>query len=156
MRVDGLELTQSHPGQHSHQMHFAGKVAQNQRGSNRAQAKKHGLPRAGVLGRQPKRRGILVVHPVNGTIQRAPVKGTMEPVVVCIFNEEEDCDLNGEGLEVGERKGVFETEEFHHRVEQNDHGHFHNEVDSKNIFHTAPLFLCRWGCLFVLNLETVK
>lgn len=142
VRVDGLELTQSHPSQHSHQMHLAGEVAKDQRGSNRAQAKKHGLPWAGVLGRQTKRRGILMVHPMDGTIKRAPVEGTVEPVVIRIFDEEEDCDLNGEGFKVRKWKGVLKTEQLHHRVEQDYHRHFHNKVDSKDIFHTTPLFSC--------------
>ena len=156
VRVDRLELTQSHPGQHSHQMYLASKGSEDQWGPNGSEAEKHRFPRAGVLGRQTKWRGVLVVDPMDRTIQWAPVERPMQPVMICVLDEEKDRDLDGDGFEIGKWDGVLQTEELHHWVEKDDHGQFNNKVDGQDVFDAAPLFLRRRRCLFVLNFVSVE
>jgi hypothetical protein len=42
----------------------------------------------------------------------------MQPVMVCVFNDEKERDLRGDYRELGEGKCVMDTAEFHHRVEE--------------------------------------
>lgn len=118
MRIDSLQLTQGHPGQHRYQMHIVRYITQKKRGADRAETQEERLRRASILGSQAEWRGILVVDAVDGTIKWAPVHGSMQPVMVCVFNDEKERDLRSDYRELGEGKCVMDTAEFHHRVEE--------------------------------------
>lgn len=139
MRIDRLHLTQRHPHQYRHQMHIASEISQNKRRPNGPEPEQQRLPGTRVFRRQAERRGVLVVHAMDAAIQRAPVEGAVQPVVVCVFDEEEHEELGGEGLCGGEGEAVLQAAEVHHRVEEDDQGELDDEVDGQDVFDAGPL-----------------
>jgi hypothetical protein len=152
MRIDGLELPQCYPRQHCHQVYVAFHQSQEQRGPDGAEAQQESLPGTGVLGCQPEGRGVLVVDAVDGAVERPPVHGAMQPVVVCVFEEEEGDYLCGESAEVREGGGEAQAAEFHHWVEEDDEGELDDEVDEEDVFRAGPLLYCGRRRLLVLDL----
>lgn len=120
MRIDSLQLTQGHPRQHRYQMHVIRYITEKKRGADRAETQEERLRRAGIFGSQAEWRGILMVDAVDGTIKWAPVHGSVQPVVVCVFNDEKERDLRRDDREPGEGECVVDSAEFHHWVEEDD------------------------------------
>ena len=59
---------------------------------------------------------------VDVFVERAPVQGAMGPVVPCVFQDEEDGYLVGDGEERGEGDTCREAEVLGHRVEEPEGG----------------------------------
>jgi hypothetical protein len=76
----------------------------------------------------------------------------MQPVVVCVFEEEEGDCLGGEGAEVWEWGGEAQAAEFHHGVEEDDEGELDDEVDEEDVLCAGPLLCCGWRRFLVLDL----
>ena len=150
--IDGLELTQRDPSQDRHKMHIIPQQTKHQGGTDGTKPQKQRLPGTSILSSQAEGGSILVVDTVDGAVERPPVHGAVQPVVVSILDEEEGDDLGGEGAEVREGDGEAEAAEFHHGVEEDDEGHFDDEVDEEDVFGAGPLLGGGGGGLLVLDL----
>lgn len=155
MRIDRLKLTQRHPHQHRDQMHIPSDPTVDQRWDDRAQTQEHGLPRTGVFGGQAEGGGVLVVDAVDAAVQRAPVHGAMEPVVVGVFEEEPEEDVRDHGAAAWEGDVEADAEDLHHGVEEDDHGEFDDEVNQEDVANAVPLVGGR-GHFLVLDLVFEK
>ena len=58
--------------------------------------------RVGVFSSEAEGGGVLVMKLVDATVEGAVMEGLMRDVVPCVFHYEEECDLEGHGLHVGE------------------------------------------------------
>lgn len=77
-------------------MKIAGDGAPEDWGANGAETEDHNLDGGGVLGGHAEGGGVLVVDLVNVLVERAPVQGAVEPIVPCVFEDEENSDLVGD------------------------------------------------------------
>ena len=83
-----------------------------------------------------------MVNLVNVLVQRAPVHGTVGPVVPGVLENEEDRDLVGHGEDGWEGSGSLETEVLRHGVEEPDLREFDGEVRNEDELCALPLLLC--------------
>lgn len=139
MRIDRLQLPQGHPRQHCYQVYISHEVAKNKRRADRAETQEEGLRRTGIFSCQPERRSVLVVNTVDGPVEWAPMHGSVQPVVVCVFDDEEERDLCGEKRELGEGECVLDVAEFHHRMEEDDQWQLDDEVNGEDVLDACPL-----------------
>lgn len=132
-----------------------GEHGPNDRYNNCPYSKNHSLNWRRVLGGETKRRGVLVVDLVDGLVERAPVQCAVHPVVPCILQNKEDCDLVGHGGPRWERDARIHTAGLRHWVEEPDLGQFDCEMDEENEFGAGPLF-CESRDLLPLNFVLVE
>lgn len=109
----------------------------------------------GVFGGETEGGGVFVVDFVDAFVEWAPVEETVEPVMPCVFEDEEDGDLEGHGgpgweWDVGGHSGGFGE-----GVEKPDLGQFDDAVGEENRFDTAPLLGGVWNFL-ILNLPFLE
>lgn len=109
----------------------------------------------GVFGGETEGGGMFVVDFVDVFVEWPPVEETVEPVVPCVLEHEEDGDLNGHGgpgweWDVGGHSGGFGE-----WVEEPDLGQFDDEVGEEDGFDAAPLLSGVWDFL-ILNLPSLK
>ena len=88
-------------------------------------------------------------------VQRAPVHGPVEEIVVGILDEEPEDDLRQHDIPAGEGSFKADAKHLHERVEEDNHGHFNGEVDKNDVLDTVPLVGCR-GHFLVLDLVSTK
>ena len=81
-----------------------------------------------------------MVHLVNGPVDGAVVKPTVEPVVPGILHDEEDQDLHGHLPERRERNTIFEAEVVRDGVEEPDLRQFDGAVLEEDEEGAVPLF----------------
>lgn len=120
-------------------MHIACDPPVDQRRHNGSTAQEHGFPGTGVFGSEPEGGGVLMVDAVHGAVQRTPVHGTMQPVVVGVLDEEPEEYLRDHRAETGEGSVEADTEELHHGVEEDDHGQLDDEMDQEDVLDAVPL-----------------
>ena len=74
MRIDGLEEAERDPDVDGEDVQVVRKVAVQDRPEDRTRAQDEDLRRVRVLGAQPERRGVLVVHLVDVLVEDAFVE----------------------------------------------------------------------------------
>lgn len=140
VRIDSLEEPQHDPYVHGQDVQILGDGAPDDRAANCAEAEEKHLDRASVFGGQAKRRRVLVVDLVDHLVEARGVQGAVQPVVPCVFHDEEDGDLVGHGEEGGEGHSGGEAAELGERVEEPDLGEFDCEVGEEDELSAVPLF----------------
>lgn len=93
--IDGLEKTHHDPDVHGGKVEILGDGDPDDGDTDGADAKKHGLDRAGVLSSHAEGSAVGVVKLVNVAVQRAVMKRPMKPVVPRVLADEEDGYLHG-------------------------------------------------------------
>lgn len=116
--VNGLEKAKDDPDVHGQDVEVLGDSAPHDGDTNGAEAQSHDFNWRSVLGSKTEGSRILVVNLVNGLVEGTPVEGAVHPVVPCILEDKEDCDLVGHLVERWEWDTGAEAEELSHRVEE--------------------------------------
>lgn len=129
VRINSLHLPQHHPDQDRDQMDVLRDGSEHKRRSNRAKAQQQRFPWTRIFSSQPEWCRILVMDPMDAAVQWPPVECAVQPVVICVFDEEEEGDLEGETFECWKREGVLQAAQVHHRVEEDDERQLNDEVD---------------------------
>lgn len=80
-----------------------------------------------------------MVNLVNMLVEWPPVHCPVGPVVPCVFENEEDSDLDGHGKERRERDVSIHAKVLRHGVEEPDLGKLHSEMTQENEFRAVPL-----------------
>ncbi|RUP45203.1 hypothetical protein BC936DRAFT_148494 [Jimgerdemannia flammicorona] len=99
--VDGLEEAQDDPGEHGDDMEVARDQDPNDWEAHSAHAQHDCFDRVRVLGCYAKGRRVLVVLLVDVLVDRTIVQGAVRPIMIKVFEKEEDPDLIGHGLPNG-------------------------------------------------------
>ena len=99
----------------------------------------HYLDGGRVFGRETERGRILVVDLVNTFIERTPVKGSMRPVVPCVFDDKEDGNLITDLPYRRKWDARFEAEVLGHGVEEPDLRELDSKVREKDELGAVPL-----------------
>lgn len=120
--IDSLEETGSDPEVHGKDVEVASDETENNGDNNCSGAENHGFDGRSVFGGESKRRRVLVVNLMDVLVEETEVKETMHPVMPCIFQDEEDGDLDTDCLPGGERNASIHTARDGHWVEEPDLG----------------------------------
>lgn len=144
VRIDGLEETEDDPEVHGDDVQVARDGAPRDGAEDGAGAENHDFDWRGVFGGEPEGRRVLVVDLVDAAVERAPVHGTMGPVVPGVLDDEEDGDVEHHLPERGERDASVHAEVDSHWVEDPDLWEFDGEVGEEDELGAVPLFLESW------------
>lgn len=148
--VHGLPQTEDDPGVHRHNVEAASEVAVEERSTNGTHTEDQDFQRMRVLGGETERSGVFVMELVNPAVERSVVKGLVRDIVPCVFNDEEESNLKGHGLKVGE--GNLErlhAEGDGQGVEQEDLRKFDGEMGEEHKFGAFPLLSSRWDFVWL-------
>ena len=94
MCINGLEETQDDPDVHGDEVQVTSDRDPENRRADDANTQQHNLDRGGVLSRKAKWCRIGVVQLVDCAVKRTVVQRAVEPVMPCVFHDEEDGDLH--------------------------------------------------------------
>jgi hypothetical protein len=123
VRVDGLEEAERDPEVDGDDVQVAEEPAPQERAADRAHAEDRDLGRVRVLGREPERRGVLVVDLVDALVERARVQRLVCEVVEHVLEDEEERELGQLRAERRERHlPCREAEHLRNGVEGADLG----------------------------------
>lgn len=133
VRIDGLEQAADNPGVHGQDVEVFGNGAPHDGNTDAAESENHDLNRRGILGSQTERCRVLVVNLVDILVEEgAGVHGAMSPVMPCVLQNEEDCDLVGHLEGAREGDAGLEAEVLAHGVEKPDLGELDCEVGEED------------------------
>lgn len=118
--VNGLEQAKQDPEVHGQNVKILGESAPQNWRANRSQPENHDLDWRSIFCSKTERSRVLVMDLVNVFVQRSPMHCAMCPVVPCILEHEEDCDLVCHCPQRGERNRRRKTEPLSHWVKEPD------------------------------------
>jgi len=153
--VDGLEEAKDDPDVHGQDVEISGDGAPHDGNTNGTEAQAHDFNWRGVLSGETEGSRVLMVDLVNGLVEGTPVEGAVHPVVPCVLEDEEDCNLVGHLVERREGNASAEAEELSHGVEEPDLRELNSEVAQQDELGALPLFSGSRDFL-VLNLVLVE
>ena len=148
VRINGLEQAQNNPAVHGQDVEILENAAVDDWSAYGTESEQHNLNWRCVFGSKTERGGILVVNLVDHLVQWTPVKSAVEPVVPCIFKNEENCDLKGHHVERREWNVGLKSKVLGERVKKPDLGQLNGKVTDQDKLCAIPLFSC--GRDFVL------
>ena len=128
MCVDGLEQSEGDPDADREQMQVSSKVTPDDRNANSAEPKEHDLDRMGVFCSQPEWCCISVMLLVDDSVEGPVVDTSVEPVVPCVFQEEEDRHLQCNFRPRWEWDVVGDPNLLTDRMEEPNWQRFHEKV----------------------------
>jgi hypothetical protein len=137
--IDGLEQAEDDPDVDGEDVKILGDGDPQNGRSYGSETKSHDFDGRGVFGGESEGRRVLVVNLVHVLVQRAPVEGTVEPVVPGILHDEEDGDLVGHLGPGGEGNAGLHAKVHAHGVEQPDLGELDSEVTEQDQLGALPL-----------------
>lgn len=126
--VDGLEQPEGNPDADCEQVQVSREVAPDDRNANSAKSQEHDFDRMGVFGSQPERCRVSVVLLVDDSVEGPIVDTSVEPVMPCVLQEEEDRHLQ---CNLGPRREwniVGNPNLLTNRMEEPDWQRFHEKV----------------------------
>lgn len=136
-------------------MHVLSEQAPKDRYNNGTGTKNHGFDWRSVFSGQTEGSRVLVVNLMNVLVEEAPVKDSVHPIMPCIFQNEEDRNLNRHCLPRREWDTSIHTARLGHWVKEPDLRQFDGEMTEENEFRACPLFL-HGGDLRPLKLVLVE
>lgn len=116
--VDGLEQAKDDPDVHGQDVEILGDGAPHDGNTDSTETQAHDFNGRCVLGSETEGGRVLVVDLVDGLVEGTPVESAVHPVVPCIFEDEEDCNLVGHLVNGRERNLGAEAKVLSHRVEE--------------------------------------
>jgi len=139
--IDGLEESEDDPREHGQEVKVTDDRNPNDGNSNNSKTEEHGLDRGRILGGEAKRRAVRMVELMDILVQRPVVQRSVEPVMPCVLENEEDGDLEGHCRQLREGDTVAHAEVGGNRVEKPDLGKLDSAVAQQNQNRAVPLFL---------------
>lgn len=116
--VNRLEQAKHNPDVHGKDMQVFRDGAPEDRRTDGTESEDHDFNGRCVLSGKTERRAVLMVDLVDIFVERAPVHGSVRPVVPGIFHDEEDGYLEGHFCHRGKGDSGGKAEELAHRVEE--------------------------------------
>lgn len=140
MSINGLEQPADDPEVHGQDVQVVCDGAVQDGRANGTEAEDHDFDGRCVFGSKTEGGGVLVVDLVDVLVEGAPVHGAVHPVVPCVFEDEEDCNLVSHLVHGWEGHRCAETEVLAERVEEPDLGEFDGKVGEEDEEGALPLF----------------
>jgi hypothetical protein len=153
--VDSLEKTEGDPDVHSQDVEILCEQSPDDRDHDGSSAENHSFNRRSVFSGETEGGGVLMMDLVDASVERTPVHCAVHPVVPCVLQHEEDCDLVGHGSPMRKGDTGVHAASLRHGVEEPDLGELDSEMAEKDEFGAFPLFCGGWD-LLVLDLVLVE
>ena len=148
--IDRLEQTEHDPNVYGQDMQVLGIGTQQEWATNGAETQDQDFQRMCILGRKTERCNVLMVDLVNVLVQRTIVHCTVRPVMECIFEHKEQCDLPQHLSPAREWHLVRrQAEVLTDGMKTPDLRKLNSKVTKKHKTRTSPLISERWH--IVLN-----